>query len=127
MIFDLPLFVTGPVLITLLCLYAWGGVRLTRRLIHPRLTIHSEDSHFIGTMVHTVAVFYGLAVALITVTVWETYSDVSHIVSNEATAIATLWRDLGGYPETVREETHGELRGYTEYVIQEAWPVQRKG
>jgi hypothetical protein len=127
LIFDSPLFVTGPALIALLCLYAWCGVRLTRRLILPRLTIRSEDAHFIGTMVHTVSVFYGLAVALITVTVWETYSDVSHVVSSEATAIATLWRDLGGYPETVREETRGGLRGYTEYVIEEAWPLQRKG
>jgi hypothetical protein len=126
-IFDLPLLVTGPALIVLFLLYSWGGLLLARRLIHPRLTIHPEDAHFIGTMVHTVAVFYGLTVALITIAVWETYSDVSHLVSNEATAIASLWRDLGGYPEPVREQTRGELRGYTEYVIREAWPMQRKG
>jgi len=126
-IFDLPLLVTGPALILLLWLYAWSGLLLARCFIHPRLTIHSEDSHFIGTMVHTVAVFYGLTVALITIAVWETYSEVSHLVSHEATAIAALWRDLGGYPEPVRGQTRGELRGYTEYVIHEAWPLQRKG
>lgn len=126
-IFDLPLLVTGPALIALLWLYVAGGLLLARRLLRPRLTIHSHDGHFIGTMVHTVAVFYGLTVALITVAVWETYSDVSHIVSIEATAIASLWRDLGGYPEPARGQARDELRGYTEYVIQEAWPLQRQG
>ncbi len=126
-VFDLPLFVVGPALIALLWLYVWGGLRLARRFIRPRLTIHPDDGHFIGTMVHTVAIFYGLTVALITVAVWETYADVSHLISNEATAIATLWRDLGGYPEPVREQARRELRGYTEYVIREAWPLQRKG
>jgi len=126
-IFDLPLLVTGPALIVLLWLYAWGGLLLARRFIRPRLTIHPEDSHFIGTMVHTVAIFYGLTVALITIAVWETYSDVSRLVSHDATAIATLWRDLGGYPEPVRGQTRKELRGYTEYVIHEAWPLRRKG
>ena len=77
----------------------WGGLLLARRLIRPRLTIHAGDGHSIGTMVHTVAIFYGLTVAPITVAVWETHSDVTHLVSNEATAIASLWRDLGGYPE----------------------------
>jgi hypothetical protein len=52
---------------------------------------------------------------------------VSDIVSGEATAIASLWRDIGGYPQTVRDESRSILRGYTEQVIRDAWPQQRKG
>jgi hypothetical protein len=126
-VFDLPLLVTGPALLLMLSLYAFFGLRLVRRRIHPRLTIHPGDSHFIGTMVHTVAVFYGLAVALITIAVWESYSDVTHVVSAEATAIGSLYRDLGGYPEPTRTQTRDQLKAYTEQVIEEAWPLMHKG
>lgn len=126
-VFDLPLLVTGPALLLMLCLYAFFGVRLVRRRIQPRLTIHPGDSHFIGTMVHTVAVFYGLTLALITIAVWESYSDVSHVISAEATAIGSLYRDLGGYPEPVRSQTRDLLKAYTEQVFEEAWPMMHKG
>lgn len=126
-VFDLPLLVTGPALLLVLSLYAFFGLRLVRRRIQPRLTIHPGDSHFIGTMVHTVAVFYGLAVALITIAVWESYSEVSHVVSAEATAIGSLYRDFGGYPEPTRTQTRDQLKAYTEQVIEEAFPMMHKG
>jgi hypothetical protein len=45
-------------------------------------------------------VFYGLAVALI-VSVSQTYSDFSKIVSGEATTLAGLYRDVSSYPEAI--------------------------
>ena len=126
-VFDLPLLVTGPALLLVLCLYSFFGLRFVRRRVQPRLTIHPGDSHFIGTMVHTVAVFYGLAVALITIAVWETHSEVSKVVSAEATAIGALYRDLSGYPEPVRTQAREQLKAYTEQVIEEAFPQMHKG
>jgi hypothetical protein len=74
-----------------------------------------------------VMVFYGLAVALIAVSVWQTYSDTSKVVSEEATELAALYRDVSSYPEPVRPQLQNELREYTRYVIEEAWPLQRRG
>jgi hypothetical protein len=59
--------------------------------------------------------------------VWQRYSQVSTVVSAEATTIANLWRDLGGYPQPQRDAMREILRGYTEQVINEAWPKQRAG
>ena len=50
-------------------------------------------------MLQSVMVFYGLAVALIAVSVWQTYSDTSKVVSSEATALAALYRDVSSYPD----------------------------
>jgi hypothetical protein len=47
-------------------------------------------------------------------------------VALEATAWASLYRDVSSYPEPNRTELH-DLREYTRYVIEEAWPLQRKG
>lgn len=126
-IFDIPLVIAGPVIILSLCLFAIGGKLLVRRYVLPRLRIHDEDSHFTGAMVHSVMVFYGLALALIAVNVFETYADVSKIISQEATALAVLYRDVSAYPEPIRSQLRKEVRDYVDYVIHEAWPLQQRG
>jgi hypothetical protein len=78
-------------------------------------------------MVQAVLVFYGLAVALIGVSVWQTYSVVSRIVTGEATSLASLYRDVSGYPEPIRSRLQASLRDYVQDVIQVAWPMQREG
>ncbi len=103
------------------------GLRFARRWIVPRFQISSEDNKFTGAVHHGILVVYGLAVALIAVAVWEHYSTVSKLVSGEATALAMIYRDTAGYAEPLRTELRNDLRKYTEQVIQEAWPQQRRG
>jgi len=126
-LFDLPLVICGPAIVGLLCLFAIGGLLLVRRRVLPRLRIRVEDSEFSGALVQCVMVFYGLAVALIAVSVSQTYSDVSKIVSQEATALASLYRDVSCYPEAIRSRLQQGLRDYVDYVIQKAWPLQQRG
>lgn len=64
---------------------------------------------------------------MIAVSVFQTYSDVSSVTSREATALAGLYRDVSSYPQPIREKLQAGLRIYTEYVINEAWPLQRRG
>lgn len=125
--FDLPLAVAGPVIILSLCLFAVVGLVLVRRRLLPRLRIVTADSEFTGAMLQSVMVFYGLAVALIAVTVFQTHSDTSKVVTGEATALNALYRDVSSYPEPIRLELQNELRDYTDQVIHQAWPMQRRG
>jgi len=126
-LFDMPLVVTGPAIIGSLCLFAVVGLLVVRRRVLPRLHIQAGDSHFTGTMVHSVMVFYGLAVALMAVNVSETYTDVSRIVSGEASSLNALYRDVSSYPEPIRLELQKELRDYVDQVIHQAWPLQQRG
>jgi hypothetical protein len=125
--YRLPLIVSGLVIVALFCLFAIGGLLLVRRFVLPRLHISHHDGHFSGTMVHSVMVFYGLALALIAVNVFETYDGVSKIVSQEATASAMLYRDVSGYPEPIRSQLQKGLRDYVYQIIHEAWPLQAQG
>lgn len=125
-LFDYPL-VTGLVVIVALCLFAVAGLLIVRRRVLPRLRIDSGDSEFTGAMLQSVMVFYGLAVALIAVTVFETYSDITKVVTGEATAVNALYRDVTSYPDPIRTELQQGLRDYTRYVIDEAWPMQQQG
>ena len=126
-VFDVPLWIVGPFLVALLAGISILGLFVVRSRILPRLQVTGHDSHFVGTMVHSIMVFYGLVLALIAVRVFEVYSESSRIVSTEATAIAMLYRDMGSYPEPSRSGLQAALRDYVEQVIHEAWPLQRKG
>ena len=126
-LFELPLWIAGPLIVGSLCLYALIGLGFARRRILPRLRIHAEDSDFSAGVLGGVMIFYSLAVALIAINVWETYSDVSKIISQEATSLAALYRDVGEYPEPKGSQLQKQLRDYTEQVIHEAWPIQARG
>jgi Protein of unknown function (DUF4239) len=126
-LFDLPLLITGPAIVLLLCAYAVVGLLITRRWILPRLRSHPEDSEFSGAMLQAVMVFYGLAVALIAVSVWQSYSDVTKITSQEATTLAALYRDVSSYPETIRPQLQERVREYVDQIIHQAWPLQESG
>ena len=126
-IFDVPLVIAGPVIILAFCTFALVGLLVVRRHVLPRMSIRTEDSEFSGSLVQAVMVFYGLAVALIAVGVFDTYSDVSKIISIEAAELSAFYQDAGTYPEPTRSQLQGELRDYARYVIDVAWPAQRQG
>jgi cation transport regulator ChaB len=126
-IFDLPLLFVGPAIIATLCLFAIAGLLLVRRRLLPRLRVDQRDSEFTGAMLQSVMVFYGLAVALIAVSVFQTYSDASKVVTGEATALTGIYRDVSSYPEPIRSDLQKQLRDYTDQVINQAWSLQRRG
>jgi hypothetical protein len=98
-----------------------------RHHVLHRLRLRYDDAYFGAAIVQSSMLLYGLVAALTAVGVWQKYSEASDTVSSEATAIASLWRDLGGYPQPRRDEMRDVLRGYTLQIIQEAWPQQRRG
>ena len=125
--FDLPLVFAAPIIIGALIVYGVIGVLLVRRYILPKLRIQDSDSGFSSAIQGSVMVFYGLAAALIVVNVWQNYSDVAKSLSQEATAAATVYRELGNYPDPIRSELQQQLRDYVRDIIEHAWPAQQHG
>jgi len=78
-------------------------------------------------MLQAVMVFYGLAVALIAVSVWQSYSDTSKLVSQEAATLAAIYREASFYPEPQRSALQRDVRDYTDFIIRRAWPLQQRG
>jgi hypothetical protein len=126
-VFNLPLIVAGPGIILLLVTFGVGGLTLFRKLQLPKLKFGHSDAHFSGAMVASIMVFYGLALALTAVHVWETYEDVARVTTRESACIAALWRDVSEYPEPTRSLLQAGLKEYTDYTIHEAWPMQHRG
>jgi hypothetical protein len=126
-IFSIPSFVLGFVMVGTFVGLGLAGLSLTRRWVLPWLGDLSLAGEFTATVHHGILIIYGLAVALIAVAVWENYTDATKLASGEATALAALYRDAGGYPEPVRSQLRARIRDYTAEIIHLAWPLQRSG
>lgn len=103
------------------------GLVLVRRVVIPRLHYDDGANDAVSGTVQAIGVFYGITVGLIAVGVWNTHSNSADLVSKEAAAIGGLYRDLSGYPSPLREQLRSQLRDYTVFVVDEAWPAQKKG
>ena len=76
---------------------------MVRRLLGPAGNCNDVVSYFFAG----IGVFYGLALGLIAVATWENYTDIDGVVSTEAAALASLYRDLDGYPQPMRGRLEG--------------------
>jgi hypothetical protein len=124
---SLPLWLLAIVLNLVLMGIAVGALWLGRRWVIPWMNLKYHDAYVGAVVVQSVMVLYCLIAALTTVGVWTKHSQVADIVSAEATAIAGLWRDFSSYPEPVRGKLQDTLRGYTDQIINGAWPQQSRG
>jgi hypothetical protein len=103
------------------------GLVVVRRYLIPRLHYHEGANDAVSGTVQPIGVFYGITVGLIAIGVWNTNSNAADLVSREAASIGALFRDVNSYPSPFREELRAKLREYTVFVIEQAWPAQKRG
>jgi hypothetical protein len=126
-IYDMPTWK----LVALCCAFfvgvTWLGILFVRPIIRAVLGRHSGLNDSVGYLLGAHGVYLGVLLGLLAVAAYQNYSGVEGIVGNEATKLAGLYRDVTTYPEPYRGKLTGILRLYAEYVIKEAWPLQKKG
>src|ERR1700754_1900182 len=125
-LYDVSPPIAALVMVAFIEAVALVGLVVVRRHLIPRLHYHDGANDAVSGTVQAIGVFYGITVGLIAVGVWNTYSTSSELVSREAAAISALYRDVGGYPSPLREELRKGLRDYTVFVIEKAWPAQKR-
>jgi hypothetical protein len=123
----LPPWLFGIIVVSAFVLLSIGGLFLFHRLLAHRLQLSDHLNNQIIFFASIIAMFYSLTAGMIAVGVWTTYRQVEHVVSAEATAIGCLYRDVTGYPEPARAQIQGEVRGYVDFILNQAWPLQMRG
>ena len=124
---DLPLIVSGPLVIGILVGVSLLGLTWFRKHQLPRLRFGDTDVEFGAAMLASIMVFYGLATALTAVQVWEAYEKVKEVNEQEASSLGAFYRNVSQYPEPLRTTLRDRIREYTHQVIHDSWPLQRRG
>ena len=106
---------------------ALGGLACTRRWGHWHGLYALVDNNTVGWIFSAILVIYAISIGLIAVATWSNASAASNLASQEASQIATLYRNLAGYPRPVQTDLAGSLVRYTQTIIQDAWPAQQRG
>jgi len=126
-IYDLSNWLLGTLIVGFFTAVGLVGLYLTRGLVRRLHQIDHSHNDIVGFYLAAVTVFYGITLGLVAVGTWETYSDVENRVDHEAIALGALYRDIGAYPDPIREALQNDLRLYTRQVIDVGWPMQQRG
>lgn len=126
-VYDLPEWQFCLLMILVFVGFAVGGQRLTRRwvlrLMGPAPGFNDVVSYYLGAF----GVFFGITLGLISVGAWEDYSDVDSTAGQEAASLGALYRDVSSFPEPTRTQLRDIVRDDVRYIINDAWPLQRRG
>lgn len=98
----------------------------TVQLVRRRRQTNGNHNEIVAQFLSAAGVFFGIALGLVAVSVWQSFEQIDSNVSREAAKLATLYRTIHGLPSAVREPIEANLRAYTKNEIEVTWPLQRK-
>ena len=126
-IYGLPNWALAILIVTTSVILAVVGLFVNRpiigRLVH-RSAVHNDIVSYIFS---AVGVLYGLTLGLIAVATWQNFTAADSMVTQEASILDSLYRDLHSYPQQLRSDLEELLRVYTRQLIDIEWPAYRQG
>ncbi len=125
-VYDIPSLTFAALTASAFLLFGIMGLVL-RRLLFGKRPYDSASNEVVGHYFSAIVGFYGITLGLISVGVWQTFTDADTKSTQEAAAIEALFRDFSGYPEPQKGQLQSALIDYTDHVIKEAWPAQKRG
>jgi Protein of unknown function (DUF4239) len=126
-IYDLPNWLLCILIVVATVGLALAGLFITRPIVKRLVGGSSKHNDLVSYFLGSMGVFYGLALGLIAVATWENYTEVDAVVTAEAAALSSLYRDFDGYPQPLRGNLENALREYTRTVIEKEWPAHKQG
>lgn len=109
--------------LALLALYV-GVIWLVRRIVKG----HVREGHndVLVPLFLTAGTLYAVLLAFLVIAVWEQHDAASDNAAEEASTLATMYRQTAGMPSGEQRTFRALLRGYTNAVVDDEWPVQAK-
>jgi hypothetical protein len=126
-IYDLPNWLLCSLIVASTVGLSLAGLFISRPIVKRIAGASSEHNDLVSYFLGAMGVFYGLALGLIAVATWENYTEVDAVVTSEAAALASFYRDLDGYPQPLRGSLETTVRDYTRTVIEKEWPAHKQG
>jgi Protein of unknown function (DUF4239) len=126
-VYDLPNWVFFFITISFFIVFALIGTFLVSEKFEKKIGLTVETNNIISIFLGLSGVFYGITLGLIAVGTFENFKDTEDIVLNESSALTALYRDVSILENPEKQALKLTLKKYTKFVVEEAWPMQRKG
>lgn len=104
-----------------------AGSLLVQRHIARLFLGEKEITTVLGYMINAFAVYFGVLLALLSITVFENRNRAQDSMDREAASLIRLVRDLRAYPEPIRGHLLGGLHEYVDEEIGPGWQAQQRG
>jgi hypothetical protein len=126
-IYDIPTWQLGALFALLFVGITWVGTLFISPIL--KLWFRSQEglNDLVGYALGAFGVFYGLLLGLLAVATYQNAANVEDNVAREAASLGALYRDVSSYPQPIRADLQKRLQDYTRFVIDKAWPAQRRG
>jgi hypothetical protein len=124
---DIPIWLFALLTVAAFDATALGGLLCKRRWGEWLGLYAVVDNNTIGAIFSAILVMYAIALGLIAVATWGNASSASAAASHEASHIATVYRSVAGYPNPLNSDLTDSVLRYTQSIIQNVWPAQRRG
>ena len=126
-LFDLPTMALAGLFALVFVGFTWFGIIFIRPLFRLLFRRQPGLNDLVGYILSSHCAFFGLLLGLLAVAAYQNLVSVEQVVNREAGFLRAIHRSMASYPEPVRSEVQGLIRDYTRFIIEEAWPLQRKG
>jgi hypothetical protein len=118
----------GFAVVALFVALSVGGLLATRGLVERLWKDRKEPPHdVIGFFFGTLGVFYGIALGLVAVAAWESWSQVDDHVKEEGALVRALRSDTKSFPHPLNERLPEYLHQYVEFEKDTAWAYHAIG
>jgi hypothetical protein len=126
-IYDLPAFWVIILFEAVFVGVFWLGALFLHPFVGAWLHEEARLNDMLAAILQYFGVIFGLLLGLLAVATYQNRLDVEKSNADEASSLSALYRNLSAYPEPNRTELQNVLTDHTRYLIEDAWPQQRKG
>jgi hypothetical protein len=120
-----PVWLAGLLVVIVPTLITMCGPIIVRQLVDlPRIAANNEVA---GFKFATLGVIYAVLLGLAVISVWEKFTEAESAVTQEAGAIASLYRLAGGLDFDEHLTVGDALSRYAASVIDDDWPAMARG
>jgi hypothetical protein len=116
-------------LVILLVMTAFAGfftavILSARHLLKEH--VHEGHNEVLTAIFLTAGTIYAVLLAFVVIAVWEAHDAANANAAEEASTLATMYRQTTGMPPGEQRKMRGLLRAYTEAVVNQEWQIQAK-
>jgi hypothetical protein len=125
LLLNVPTVLLGIIIVVVYVLFSIIGLYIIRTFHPPqKLKLHNDVAGFIFA---TLGVIYAVMIAFLIVVTWQDFDEAQKTAAKEANYIASIHRNAGPLPPSLRNELKTDLADYVNYIITDEWPLMTKG